>query len=79
MPVLLMHGLRGSFADMSLEWPAARPNWTLRVYDAGALPQVERPDLTAADIAAHADGAPGPVPPERRRAEPVGQETPRGL
>ncbi len=51
LPVFFGHGTRGAFADVSeAGWTAGRPNWTVRSYDTGAMPHVERPTAFAADL-----------------------------
>jgi pimeloyl-ACP methyl ester carboxylesterase len=48
MPVWMPHATRGDFKDFSeAGWLAQRPNWTVRPYDAGALPHFERPEFLA--------------------------------
>jgi pimeloyl-ACP methyl ester carboxylesterase len=53
LPVFMGHGTRGAFADFSeAGWTADRPNWVVRPYDTGAMPNVERPTAFAADLRA---------------------------
>lgn len=43
LPVWVPHGTRGDFKDFSgAGWTAARPNWRLQAFEAGALLHVER-------------------------------------
>lgn len=45
VPVWMTKATRGDFADFSeAGWTAERPNWTVRTFDTGALPNFERPD-----------------------------------
>lgn len=45
LPVWLAHGTRGDFVDYSKETQVAgKPNWSLQVFQTGALPHFERPD-----------------------------------
>lgn len=44
LPVLVIRGVRGDFTDYAqLDTMAARPNWTVRVFQTGAFPHFERP------------------------------------
>jgi pimeloyl-ACP methyl ester carboxylesterase len=45
LPVWMAHGVRGDFVDYSRKTVvASKPNWTIDVFDTGALPQFERLD-----------------------------------
>ena len=50
VPVWLVHGVRGDFVDYKRKSEVAeRPNWTIKVFETGALPHFERLDeVTAA-------------------------------
>ncbi len=57
MPVFLGHGTRGSFADFTeAAWTAERPNWRVKSYDTGAMPQVEQTIAYAADLRSFLEG-----------------------
>jgi hypothetical protein len=54
MPILLIHGVRGDFTDYTkADWTRDGPNWRSAVFDTGALPQVELPDLVSEEISRH--------------------------
>jgi len=45
LPVFMTHGVRGDFHDYELKSRIeGRPNWTIRVFETGALPHFEVPD-----------------------------------
>jgi hypothetical protein len=44
IPVWLAHGIRGDFQDYSgADWTRSRANWTVNVFQTGALPHFEEP------------------------------------
>jgi pimeloyl-ACP methyl ester carboxylesterase len=44
MPVWLAHGVRGDFQDYSgTDWTRSRANWSIQVFQTGALPHFEQP------------------------------------
>jgi hypothetical protein len=44
MPVWLAHGVRGDFQDYSgTDWTRSRANWSIEVFQTGALPHFEQP------------------------------------
>ncbi|RAI39174.1 alpha/beta fold hydrolase [Rhodoplanes roseus] len=48
LPVMVVHGVRGDFVDYAqLDRLAARPNWTVRVFQTGAFPHFEVSDAFA--------------------------------
>ena len=59
LPIWLCHGVRGAFSDFSASgWTYTLPNWTLDIFETGALPQFELPKLfcsTYHSFLAHAD------------------------
>lgn len=58
VPVWVPHGTKGDFRDFSeAAWTEQRPNWSLEPYDAGALPQFERPDELVASYERFLDSA----------------------
>jgi pimeloyl-ACP methyl ester carboxylesterase len=49
LPVWVPHATRGDFRDLSgADWTAARANWRLQPFEAGALPHFEHPAAFAA-------------------------------
>ena len=51
LPTWLAHGVRGDFVDYGgAAWTRARDNWSLRVYETGALPHFEVPSQFCADL-----------------------------
>ena len=45
LPVWLAHGVRGDFQDYSgADWTRSRPNWSIEVFQTGALPHFEQPE-----------------------------------
>jgi pimeloyl-ACP methyl ester carboxylesterase len=52
MPAWLVHGVRGDFTDYRGKgFLADKPNWRMQVFDTGALPWFEQPDLFCAAFA----------------------------
>jgi pimeloyl-ACP methyl ester carboxylesterase len=50
LPVFMAHGVRGDFQDYRLKSTVeGKPNWSLHVYQTGALPHFEVPDAFARD------------------------------
>lgn len=48
LPVLVVHGSRGDFADFSeTQWASARGNWRFQRFESGALVHFEHPDAVA--------------------------------
>jgi pimeloyl-ACP methyl ester carboxylesterase len=50
LPVFMAHGVRGDFVDYSYSGAmSVRPNWTIVVFETGALPHFERPNAVTRD------------------------------
>jgi pimeloyl-ACP methyl ester carboxylesterase len=61
MPVWMSHGVRGDFVDYGAKDLVARlPNWTVSVYQTGAMPHFELPDAFARDYDMFQAGMPAP-------------------
>lgn len=68
-PVLVLHGRRGAFADVSgADRLRRRDNWRFAGFDTGALPHFERLDAVLGSMRPFLDGhaAPSPAPEARR-------------
>ncbi len=56
MPVWMSHGVRGDFVDYRRKTEVeGRPNWTIRVFETGAMPQFERLEEVVASYDAFID------------------------